>query len=173
MSLAKHRELLVLGAVRSHSVHGYVLAEALASGLGASLGMKKPNVYALLKRLEQRGWLAHRSRKDSAYPERRVYTLTAAGKRAFTDTIRASARAGIGATVPLVVLVAHLDELNPGERLETLQRCRDQLLGALADLAELPEHEGAAGEALDLMKRHYELDLSAIRRALKRVRRGA
>ncbi len=166
MSLARHRELLVLGAVRSHSIHGYALVEALAAGLGKALGIKRPTVYALLSRLEEQGLVTHKAEKDSVYPERRVYRVTRKGRSAIPELAHASVKSSIEAAIPLAVIIAHLDELSADERIEILVACRDALQSSLADLESIPEHPGNAGVALDLVSHHYNLDLDTVNRLL-------
>ena len=163
MTLARHRELVVLGAVRAHAAHGYALVAALGQGLGKAVGMKRPTMYALLRRLEERGWLRHRTFKDSEYPERQVYQTTRKGQRALADLVRQCVEVGQRSMLPLAALLAHLDELPRAERAEVLDTVRDEVESDLQDLAELPAHDGFAGEALDLLRRHHELDLQTVK----------
>lgn len=162
MSLARHRELLVLGAVRSHDLHGYALAEALDGGLGRGLALKRSTIYALLSRLDERGLIECRAEQDSARPERRVYRVTKDGRKTLAGLVHASARATVCTIVPLAIIVAHIDELPHAEAMEVLEACRDELQGTLDDLAEVPPHDGPGGIAFDLLRRHVELDLEAV-----------
>ena len=162
MSLARHRDLLVLGAVRTHSIHGYALSEGLEQGLGKALGLKRPSVYACLARLETRGLIRHSVKRDSAYPERRVYEVTADGEAALPELLHASVRGRVQVTVPLAVVIAFLDLLDVDLRGALLRRCQDDLRAALEQLRVHPVHEGHAGLALRLLRRHCELDLAAV-----------
>ncbi|MCP3978588.1 MAG: hypothetical protein GY716_04530 [bacterium] len=162
MSLARHRELLILGAVCKHEVHGYALAEALAAGSGFGLGLKRPTIYALLNRLQERGLVTCRTERDSAHPERHVYRATKSGKRALADLVRASAEASVSTMVPLAVIVAHLDELPADDAVAVLEACREELREGLDGLAAIPGHADLAGAALELVRRHLELDLEVV-----------
>ncbi|MCA9667357.1 MAG: PadR family transcriptional regulator [Myxococcales bacterium] len=164
MTLARHRELVVLGAVRAHAAHGYALVQALGQGLGKAVGLKRPTMYALLQRLEERGWLRHRTHKDSEYPERQVYQTTSKGQRALAGLLRQCVAAGQRPALPLAALLAHLDEVPDDERAEILDTICQQIERDLQDLAELPEHDGLAGEALALLRKHHELDLQTVKR---------
>lgn len=160
---------MILGAVRDHAVHGYALVEALAQGLGRGLGLKRPNVYALLYRLEEKGLVHHESKKDSPYPERRIYRATKKGRDEIAALVRACATSSIGATVPLGIVLAYLDDLSSDEQREVLEACREALERALAGIQELTDHHhpGPAGVALDLIRQHYEVDLRAVTKLLR------
>ncbi len=166
MSVARHRELLVLGVLCSHELHGYALVDALASGLGRGLDIKRPTVYALLSRLEARGLVTHVTTRDSAYPERRVYRATRKGRKALAELVLSCTTAGVGATLPLAIVIAHLEQLPPEDRVSVLESCRDELEATLAGLTSLPAHDGLAGTALELVERHHRLDLETVRSLL-------
>jgi DNA-binding PadR family transcriptional regulator len=162
VSVARHRDLLILGAVHSHSIHGYALAAGLEQGLGKALGLKRPSVYACLKRLEERGLLRHTVKRDSPYPERRVYSVTAKGKKELSRLVHSSAERTVDTMVPLAVVVAFLDLLPEEEQQAVLRQSQVALRAALDQLTSVPAHEGHAGRALELLHRHYELDLEAV-----------
>jgi len=168
MSIAKHRELLVLSIVRSHDLHGYALAEALEQGLGRSLGLKRPNVYAILARLVERGWVRMRSDHEGPHPERQICVITAAGQRAYLPLLRACVSANDAPLLPIIVLLAHLDDLPATERHDVLAKLRDQRRAEIEQLDALPEHEGSAGAALALMRAHLRADIQTIEGLLRR-----
>ena len=162
MNLAALKELMVLRVVEDHPAHGYALSAMLADSLGWTLGFTRPTTYAVLQRLEQRGWLVSEQDQDGAYPERRTYALTEAGREGYAELLeRTLARVG-PSLQPLPALLLHLDEL-PGERrarvLEDLRTTRRALLEVLRAA---PAHEGAAGAAFSLMQRGLEVELETI-----------
>jgi len=168
MSIAKHRELLVLSIVRSHELHGYALAEAVEQGLGRSLGLKRPNVYAILARFVERGWVHTRSDHEGPHPERQICVITAAGQRAYPPLLRACIGANDAPLVPIIVLLAHLDDLPAAEQQAVLVKLRGQRRAEIEQLDALPEHEGSAGTALALMRAHLHADVQAIEGLLQR-----
>ena len=167
MSLSALKELMVLQFVRDHPTHGYALSEALEASLGWCLGLTRPTVYTVLQRLEKRGWLACKDDRKGRYPERQVYSLTLQGEAGYADLARRTARSGGLTLQPFAALVLHVDELDERDRLEALTGLRDARLDLESRLADFPPHAGAAGIALDLMRRQLEIELDTIRKLLE------
>jgi DNA-binding PadR family transcriptional regulator len=117
VSSARLKELLVLGVLRAHPLHGYALLQAVEQGLGPAAGLMRSATYAILKRLQERRWITSRREKAGAYPEREVYRVTRAGERAFAELLDGlMSRAVPVGTQPLAVLLAHVDELRRRRR---------------------------------------------------------
>ncbi|MFM8319528.1 MAG: PadR family transcriptional regulator [Chloroflexota bacterium] len=78
-------ELALLGLLRSGPAHGYQLHEQLQDpdGLGAAWGMKQAQLYALLDKLEELGYLSSTLQAQETRPARRMFELTASGRQAF------------------------------------------------------------------------------------------
>jgi len=57
----------------------------LGSALEATWRLSTSQLYVLLKRLEQEGFLESHPEKQQSRPSKRVFTLTVAGRRAFLD----------------------------------------------------------------------------------------
>jgi DNA-binding PadR family transcriptional regulator len=122
VSSARLKELLVLGVLRAHPLHGYALLQAVEQGLGPAAGLMRSATYAILKRLQERRWITSRREKAGAYPEREVYRVTRAGERAFAELLDGlMSRAVPVGTQPLAVLLAHVDELDASRRREQLE----------------------------------------------------
>lgn len=82
-----HLDGLVLAVLGSGPAHGYALIELLRERSGGVFNLPEGSVYPALHRLEQAGLV------DSAWSEaggrrRRVYALTAQGRRAVTQRRR-------------------------------------------------------------------------------------
>lgn len=166
MSLTRLKELVVLSLVEAHPMHGYALVEALGAGLGPSLDLKAPALYATLRRFEARGWIEAERERDGRRPERAVFRLTEAGAAGLARLRSEAARRPPPPLAPLAVLLAHFDALEPAPRREALERLRDARRARRAQLEAFPAHEGCAGAALDLMRRQLELELEALDRLL-------
>ncbi len=162
MSLIKSRELMVLSTIRAHPLHGYALAEALEQGIGGALGLKRPAVYAILGRFIERGWVRTTADRQGPYPERQICSLTPQGEQAYPILLRKCLDGSDGSILPLVVQLAHLDDLDLEERRALLLEVRDRRQARLEQLRAFAPHEGAAGAALDLMRRHLEADLHVV-----------
>ena len=77
--LKGHLEMLVLAVVGGASSHGYAVIERLRELSGGAFDLPEGTVYPVLHRLEERGLLS--SRWTDARRARRVYAVTAAGRR--------------------------------------------------------------------------------------------
>jgi DNA-binding PadR family transcriptional regulator len=153
---------MVLGAVRAHPAHGYAIAELLAGGLGPTLALTKSTIYAALRRFEQRGWVGSETVQDGNYPEREVYHLLEEGESAYRGLLAAGASEGADVLMPIVALLAHVDDLPPSERRDLLEGLRAARTTQIERLEGLAEHEGAAGLSVRLMIDHLRLDVAAV-----------
>lgn len=84
-SAVKQIELVVLAALAEGPIHGYSLALRVSQLTEDRVEARPGNLYRVLDRLEQRGWVEGRARPRQAAEgeERRKYfTVTAAGRRA-------------------------------------------------------------------------------------------
>jgi PadR family transcriptional regulator AphA len=80
-------ENALLGLLQQGSLHGYQLHKQLSDpdGLGRVWRLKQAQLYALLDRFEGDGYITSSLQPQEARPARRVYQLTANGKRAFQE----------------------------------------------------------------------------------------
>lgn len=78
-------EHALLGFVHQQPMHGYEIYQRLKAHqiLGIIWHVKQSQVYALLAKLEQEGYLASATETHGAYPPRKVYRLTDDGAIAF------------------------------------------------------------------------------------------
>ncbi len=168
MSTKALKELLVLGTLRSHPLHGYALVEALEAGLGWAVGLKRSTVYAILRRFVERGWIEGESMRDSRYPEREVYSVTADGEEAHQGLLAGCIDELVEGTHPVAVLLAHMDELDASQRRHALETLRDDRRHRLRVLESFPVHDGLAGSALDLLRAQVRCEIDALDGVLER-----
>jgi len=172
VSLAALKELMVLRLLTDHPSHGYALSEALEAGLGWTLGLTRPTVYAVLRRLDERGWIAWEGEREGRYPERQVYRVTAEGRTGYRALLERAARAGGASQQPLAALLLHADALPDDLRERCIARLHGERSALKRVLDAFPEHDGAAGVALDLMRRQVDAELESLE-AVRRLASAA
>ena len=135
----KTNELLLLGLLGHHRMHGYELHEMLERQLSFLSDLKKPTAYRLLETLLARGLVERDTEKPGRRPERRVYRLTDTGRARFDALLRAELAATTFPVDPGNVALLFMDRLAPGERSALLGRRvaslatrRDELAGLAA-----------------------------------------
>lgn len=76
-------EFAILGALRGGAKHGYQIIQFFEARLGSTWYVSTSQLYALLKRIEGRGWLRSSVEVQETRPSKRVFSLTSKGKKAF------------------------------------------------------------------------------------------
>ncbi len=78
-------EHALLGFIRQGAAHGYAIYQALSNpaGLGLVWNLKQSQLYALLGKLEDAGYIVAEVEIQESRPPRKLYSLTSAGERAF------------------------------------------------------------------------------------------
>lgn len=74
-------ELLVLSLLENQSRHGYDISKLIQIRSGGALRFHVTSLYALLYRLEKRGWVDGRWVEKAEQRRRRYYTLTPEGRK--------------------------------------------------------------------------------------------
>ena len=94
-------ELLVLALVEERPRHGYDIGKLIEQRSGGSLTFAIASLYPLLYRLEKRGWIEGRWTEKAGQRRRRLYRLTAEGRK-----VLAAQRRGWAAFVRAIDLIA-------------------------------------------------------------------
>jgi PadR family transcriptional regulator, regulatory protein AphA len=81
-------EYLILGALAGGPLHGYDLYQYLEGHLGRIWTMGRSQTYALLSRMEQAGLVSHERQAQEKRPDRKVFSLTPAGRKEFTAWVK-------------------------------------------------------------------------------------
>ncbi len=76
-------EYAVLGFLCEGPLHGYDLRRRISEGLGSVWRVAMSQLYSVLHRLEERGWVESTVLPQQSRPDRRVHTVTEEGSRAF------------------------------------------------------------------------------------------
>jgi DNA-binding PadR family transcriptional regulator len=89
-------EWSLLGFLRQEPTHGYELHQRLSRsrGLGLVWHLKQSQLYALLSKLEERGYIDYTLEPQTSRPPRKVYDLTAAGRQALLEWVQAPVEHG-------------------------------------------------------------------------------
>jgi transcriptional regulator len=83
--LKGHLDLIVLAALSSGPAHGYAVIEAIRRRSGEAFDLPEGTIYPALHRLEQAELLSSRWVTAESGRKRRVYALTARGRRALSE----------------------------------------------------------------------------------------
>ena len=84
-------EIALLGLLRAHPRHAYELHQLLQEGvepLGLIWRLKQSNLYALLAKLEEAGYVASTVELHGTRPPRKILRLTPQGREAFAEWVR-------------------------------------------------------------------------------------
>jgi DNA-binding PadR family transcriptional regulator len=89
-------EHALLGFIFERPVHGYDIYQQLAApdGLWQVWRLKQSQLYALLSKLEENGYIVADLQPQEARPPRKIYSLTAAGRAAFQAWLRSPVSRG-------------------------------------------------------------------------------
>lgn len=85
-------ELLLLGLLSGSAMHGYQLNETIAHRLVLFSNLKPSTAYSTLDRLAKNGFVESTAERVGRRPERKVYSLTAAGRGRFLELLRLNLR---------------------------------------------------------------------------------
>jgi DNA-binding PadR family transcriptional regulator len=78
-------EYVVLGSLMSGTRHGYEIMQFLGFALEATWRLSTSQLYVLLKRLEEDGFLESFPESQGTRPPKRVFNLTGEGRKAFLE----------------------------------------------------------------------------------------
>lgn len=89
MRLSPPHEQVLLGLLMQQPMHGYELSQHFESpaGLGRIWQLGMSQIYAVLKQLEDAGYVEGETELQTDRPPRKVYRITPAGRQAFVDWV--------------------------------------------------------------------------------------
>ncbi len=85
-------ELLLLGLLSGSAMHGYHVNEVIERRLPMISSIKPSTAYSVLDRLATRGFVTAAFERLGRRPERKVYSLTEAGRERFLSLLRENLR---------------------------------------------------------------------------------
>lgn len=78
-------EYALLGALMAGAKHGYEIMQFIETAMGHTWYVGASQLYVLLKKLEQDGFLRSSMETQGTRPPKRVFSLWQAGKKSFLD----------------------------------------------------------------------------------------
>ena len=166
------REVLLLGLLRSHEMHGYQVNELIDRHLGASIQLTKPTAYRLLGKMERDGWITCREQREGNRPPRRVYAITAKGEAAFQRLLRESLGNYRPAELRSDVSLAFLDQLPMEEALPLLGNRRAEIEDRLQAVRASDRHHGSFQLVIDHQAHHLAAELAWLEQVIARLESG-
>jgi DNA-binding PadR family transcriptional regulator len=80
---------VLLGFLLKSSMTGYDLRKAFSMSFSFFSGLSYGSIYPSLKKMESKGLISKQVEIQDGAPNRKVYTITETGKRAFIEALRA------------------------------------------------------------------------------------
>ena len=164
------REILLLGILRRHEMHGYQLNELIDRHLGTGVQLKKPTAYRLLNRMADAGWVTHREEREGHRPPRRVYTITSQGEAAFQQLLRESLADYKPAEFRSDITLAFLDALPVEEALPLLRQRRSTIESLLQTMRADDKHHGGFQVVIEHRIRHLSTELEWLDDVIDRIK---
>ncbi|MBA3944601.1 MAG: PadR family transcriptional regulator [Herpetosiphonaceae bacterium] len=170
-----HKELLLLGLLQSGPKTGYDLYRIIAAHGELYTDLKKGNVYYLIERLTESGYLQVKLEAGARGPrrERLIYTLTDQGLQHFTDLLRDVVRTYELAHTGVEVGMVFLSYLPVDEAIQLLEERRQAIIMRRALVVQ--EIRADAPVAMQLAQDHLlslmDAELIWSTRALERLSR--
>jgi DNA-binding PadR family transcriptional regulator len=166
--------LLALLARAPH--HGYELKAAFEELLGGTWTLNVGQVYTTLSRLEQDGLIEAEVVYQELLPDRKVYSLTALGRKELARWMDEPLAALIRLRDEVFLKVIAQATASPRQALELIDRQRDQYLEAVSTVAGMradPDVPKVTGLLLDGLLLRMEADLRWLDLCEKTLRDGA
>lgn len=130
-------EHILLGYLRQPST-GYELGREFAEGARHFWYAERSQIYPALRKLEARGWLKARDEASPVGPDRRVYGITAAGRKALTRWLTGGPQIG-RERLPYIAQAYFLDAVNPADATAVIESMRAVWRAKLAHLETLEQ----------------------------------
>lgn len=132
---------IILGFLMRKSMTGYDLKKAFSISFSFFSGLSYGSIYPALKKMETRGLITKHVEIQDGLPNRKVYTITETGRKAFLDSLR-SPLAPEQPKSAFLMRLFFFAYLSPDERkkivaqhLESVQGMRGQLVAVQPEVA--------------------------------------
>jgi PadR family transcriptional regulator AphA len=136
-------EVAVLGLLTRRPMSGYDLKKAIEGSVGYFWGPAKSQIYAVLPRLVAAGFATSRRIAQSSRPDKQLYRITAAGRRALKEWIEETPTPSDPDRNPLL-LKLFFGDLSSPDVLAAQVRARREAMESLK--RELEEIDARAGD---------------------------
>lgn len=85
-------EFVLLGALMAGPRHGYEILQFIGDSLDTTWRVSTSQLYVLLRRLEEQGYLASSFTLQESRPSKRVFSITEKGRQEFLEWVRSPTR---------------------------------------------------------------------------------
>lgn len=134
-------QTIILGFLMHKSMTGYDLKKAFSISFSFFSGLSYGSIYPALKKMEKRGLITKHVEIQDGLPNRKVYTITETGRKAFLDSLR-SPLAPEQPKSAFLMRLFFFAYLSPNERekivaqhLESVQHMRERLEAVQPEVA--------------------------------------
>ncbi len=163
------RELLLLGLLRQHEMHGYELHSFIENAMSTCVDLKKPTAYLLLDNMATLGWITVTEQRAGNRPPRKVYRLTAGGEAEFQRLLRANLASVVAVKFGGDVGLAFVDALPRAEAIGLLAQRRQALQGQLAESKAVPVHAGSFQFVIDHQVHYLASELAWVDKVIEQL----
>ena len=137
---------ILLGFFMYRSMTGYELKKFFSISFSFFSGLSYGSIYPALKKMEQEGLITMRMERQERTPNRKIYTITEAGRETFLKALKAPF-AFEGAKSAFLTHLFFFAYLSPEERLASTRKYLDTVREMLLNLEQArPEIEAHADE---------------------------
>jgi DNA-binding PadR family transcriptional regulator len=117
---------MLLGFLMRRPMTGYELKKLFSLSFSFFSGLSYGSIYPALKKMQQQGLITMRLEVQEGSPNRKVYTITEEGKKAFLEALKAPFTHEQGKH-PFLTRLFFFAHLTPEERIATARRFLDSV----------------------------------------------
>ena len=164
------KKLLLLGLLLGQGMHGYQLNEVLQQTPGTPISLKKSNAYKLLNDMEKEGWVTHVEEQAGNRPQRRVYSVTEEGEKAFYRLLRSNLSTHSSPEFPSVVGLAFMYMLPTEEAVSLLEKRRQAVAEKFQQLDAVSAELRQSHLAVEYQHHYYATELHWLENVIARLK---
>jgi DNA-binding PadR family transcriptional regulator len=152
-------EFALLGFLRQQPKHGYAIHQDLSdpAGLGPVWQIKLSQLYALLGKLEDAGYITATTEPQENKPPRKIFHLTNEGQSAFLSWVQSPVRHGRSLRLEFLVKLYFARREGADSAAHLLAAQRDQCHDWLATEQEIVNEEAANGREYSRLVHQFRL----------------
>jgi len=121
------KEVLILGLLKKKPMYGYELKQLIDEELTNFAPISSGSLYHNLKSLEKKGFLTKETVKDSAHPEKQIFTITDKGLDTFEELIWSNVTNFERPSLSLDVSLYFLEEADTDKFIDRMRQLLDNL----------------------------------------------
>lgn len=129
-------DFFLLGALMAGPRHGYEIMQFLEQNFGLAWYISTSQLYAVLKRIERKGWVASQVEIQETRPAKRVFVLSPAGRAHFLARLREPVRYARDMKIEFIGKLFFSRYLEQGELKRLIVSQEKMLIAARASLSE-------------------------------------